>query len=40
MTVCIAAITQQNEIVTVSDTMLTHALGSADAVTSKMDPFA
>jgi hypothetical protein len=40
MTVCIAAITQQNEIVTVSDTMLTHARGSADAVTSKMDPFA
>jgi hypothetical protein len=40
MTVCIAAITLNKEIVTVSDTMLTHQLGSADMCTVKMEPFA
>jgi hypothetical protein len=40
MTVCIAAITVNNEIVTVSDTMITGLVSSADANTVKMDPFA
>ncbi len=40
MTVCIAALTYNKEIVTVSDTMLTHQLGSADMCTVKMEPFA
>jgi len=40
MTVCIAAIALEDEIVTVSDTQLTHLLGSADMCTEKMEPFA
>ena len=40
MTVCIAAITLANEIVTVSDTMITGLTSSADTNTVKMDPFA
>lgn len=40
MTVCVAAVTLYKEIVTVSDTMLTHQLGSADMCTVKMEPFA
>lgn len=40
MTVCIAAITSRNEIVTVSDTMLTNYITSADNVTAKMEPLA
>jgi hypothetical protein len=39
MTVCVAAITLHNEIVTVSDTMLSTFMTSADMNTVKMDEF-
>jgi len=40
VSVCIAAITAQNEIVTVSDTQLTSQMTSQDMCTVKMEPFA
>src|SRR5438552_3397229 len=40
MTVCIAAIPLENRIVTVSDTMVSGLISSADACTVKMEPFA